>query len=144
MNCVLDYCTDFYSLGVTFFEMLIQTDLLTRRRNSQDLFYQQICPVYFGFADVVLQQAQQTTSAAEKTHQLKTAIERIDALKEGELQEYFQGDCLLPISSGKADLDQLLGQNAALFSPILLENRIELLLRLPDSVFYQKTQPVAL
>ncbi|MDM8558167.1 CHAT domain-containing protein [Candidatus Parabeggiatoa sp. HSG14] len=122
----------------------IQTELLTRRRNSQELFYQQIRPVYFGFADVLLQQAQQTTSEVEKKRLLKSAIDRIEVLKKGELQEYFQGDCLLPISSGEADLDQLLGQNTALFYPILLENRLELLLRLPGNIFHQETQPVAL
>jgi CHAT domain-containing protein len=123
----------------------IQTQLFVGQRNSQEIFYQHIRPVHFGLADVLLQQVALTDSPAEKAILLKEVIESIELLKESELQEYFQNECLLKKSKTSFKqqwLTQGLPKNTAVLYPILLVDRTELLLSLPNDVIYQATLPL--
>jgi CHAT domain-containing protein len=118
----------------------IQTELFVGQRNSQEVFYERIRPVYFGLADILLQQAAAATSPELKAELLEKAISSVEMLKESELQEYFQNDCISN-QSEEQKLDQILDKKTAILYPILLPNRTELLLRRPDGI-YQEVVPV--
>ncbi|MDM8561604.1 CHAT domain-containing protein [Candidatus Parabeggiatoa sp. HSG14] len=140
----------------------IQAELLIGQRDSQEVFYERIRPVYFDLADVLLQQATTTLSPHFHAQFLEQAINSIELLKEIELKEYFQDNCISygtslgPLKKTmkhflkykktqsdqpkkldekeKLDLSQILNKKTAIFYPILLPNRIELLLLMSDRI----------
>ncbi|EDN69085.1 TPR repeat containing protein [Beggiatoa sp. PS] len=125
----------------------IQTQMLIGQRNSQEVFREQIRPIYFGLADVLLQQAILTTSPDQKAKLLEETIKSVELLKESELQEYFQNECLLipskKSSSEEKALTKILVKNTAILYPILLPNRTELLLSFPDGHILQQVVPIS-
>ncbi len=120
----------------------IRTELTTGQRNAREMFYERIRPIYYGFADVLLQQAAAALSSSQKAKRLAQARNVIEQLKTAELQDYFQDECVLAQTS-ITTLDEHLAQQkhtAALY-PILLPDRTELLLSLPDGI-HQTVIPV--
>jgi CHAT domain-containing protein len=112
----------------------IRTQLSVGQRDRQEVFYERIRPVYYGFADVLLQQAQATSSPPQKAKWLNQARDIIEQLKAAELENYLQKDCM-SVQTPIALLDNLIRQkNTAVFYPVLLSDRAELLLSLPDGI----------
>ncbi|MBE9563217.1 MAG: CHAT domain-containing protein, partial [Proteobacteria bacterium] len=109
---------------------LVRQKLSIGQHNSQENFYQHIRPIYYGIADILLQQAQLAT---DKKDLLIQARDTIEQLKEAELQDYFQDECISAVKSKIKQLDNL-GDNTAVFYPILLENRIELLINIGEDL----------
>jgi len=120
----------------------IRRELSVGQRDRQAVFYERIRPVYYGFADVLLQQAQATSSPPQKAKWLNQARDIIEQLKAAELENYFQKDCV-SVQTPIALLDNLIRQkNTAVFYPVLLSDRAELLLSLPDGI-HQIVIPVS-
>ncbi len=129
----------------------IRTHLIIGQRDSTTAFYEEIRPVYYDLADVLLQQAAATSSqqarlltdeannTIEQARLLTEARKTIEQLKIAELQNYFQNECVSEI--GKTSLDRLDKHTAVLY-PILLTDRTELLLSLPDGI-HQFIVPVS-
>lgn len=94
--------------------------------------------LYFQLADLLLVQASQQTDKKSLLHEAKKIIERF---KEAELQDYFQDECLLERQRiyAKSNVEQTLPRQTAVLYPILFDNRIELLLSLPDDKVQQFT-----
>jgi len=111
----------------------IRLKMLHGHRDVQEIFRTRIKPVYFGLADVLLQQAARTDSPEKKTALLTQAQETLEQLKEAELQDYFQEECVSAIKTENFPLNQLDVQTAVLY-PILLPNRTELLLNSPEGI----------
>jgi CHAT domain-containing protein len=114
----------------------IRLELTVGQRNAKEVFYERIRPVYYGLADVLLQQSNRAATSQQKNELLIQARDAIELLKAVELQDYFHDECVssLPKTS-ISQLDQLAKQQyTAVFYPILLTNRIELLLSLPDGI----------
>jgi CHAT domain-containing protein len=114
----------------------IRLELAVGQRNAKEVFYERIRPIYYGLADVLLQQATQATTTQQKNQLLIQARDAVELLKAVELQNYFHDECVssLPKTS-ISQLDQLAKQQyTAVFYPILLKNRTELLLSLPDGI----------
>ena len=88
--------------------------------------------MYFELADLLLQQAQTGQSSAW----LKQAIETIESMKMIELQDYFQDDCVIQGSLKRSLLEEV-EQHTAVLYPILLDQRVELLLNLPNGTIKQ-------
>jgi CHAT domain-containing protein len=57
----------------------------------------------------------------------------MELLKGAELQDYFQDDCVAELKARTAGIDKLAPRTAALY-PIILKDRLELLLTLPDGM----------
>lgn len=111
----------------------IRADLTKGYKDTASLFYEQIRPVYFSLADVLLQQAALSKSSAQKTDMLKQARNTIEQLKIAELQDYFQDECVSSVKTKITLLDDLDKKTAVLY-PILLPDRTELLVSLPDGI----------
>ncbi|MCP4696562.1 MAG: CHAT domain-containing protein [Gammaproteobacteria bacterium] len=106
----------------------VRPDLLTGQRDTSDAFLRRIRPVYYDLADVLLQQAAQTVSPPEKSALLEEAIKTIEELKSAELQDYFQDDCVVAQRRKIRDITAVLPKNSAILYPMLLDDRLELLL----------------
>ncbi|MDM8569669.1 CHAT domain-containing protein, partial [Thiotrichales bacterium HSG1] len=105
---------------------LIRQKLTVGLHNSQENFYQHVQPIYYSIADILLQQASMVT---DKKDLLIQARDTIESLKEAELQDYFQDECISSVKDNIKQLDNL-GENTAVFYPILLKNRIELIINI--------------
>ena len=111
----------------------IRNSLIIGQRDFSDIFKTRIRPVYFSLADVLLKKAGKVTSAQQKATLLAQARSAVEQLKEAELQDYFQDECITAAKTRVTKLDRL-DDNTAVFYPILLPDRTELLLSLPDGI----------
>jgi CHAT domain-containing protein len=94
--------------------------------------YQQLRPLFFELADLLLQRAATDNNPATQQRDLQQARTTIEQLKTADLENYF-GDCVAASQS----VDEIKDTHAAVIYPILLEQRLELLVSLPR----QETPP---
>ncbi len=96
-------------------------------------FRQTVGPVYFGLVDLLLQRAASLQDRLQYEPYLVEAREAVELFKAVELQDYFQDDCVDTTRSKVAQLEGVT-QGAVVVYPILLPDRTELLLSLPDGL----------
>lgn len=96
-------------------------------------FRESIGPVYSELADLLLEHSGSTGDAKRVSQYLVDARSTMELLKGAELQDYFQDDCVAALRARTAGIDQLAPRTAALY-PIILKDRLELLLTLPDGM----------
>lgn len=118
----------------------IRPDLYTHYAGEQPSFREAIGPLFFELADLLLQRTRETTNADAIQDDLIAARETIEQLKVVELEDYFQDDCVAELQAKTTWLDQI-DESTAIFYPILLDDRLELLLSLPNGI-KQFTVPV--
>ena len=104
-------------------------------------FRESVGPVYFQLADLLLERSGTLSDPKQVTQHLVDARSAVEVLKGAELQDYFQDDCVTALRARTAGIDRLASNTAALY-PIILENRLELLLSLPDGM-HRYTSPVS-
>lgn len=100
---------------------------------SQAVLRETAAPLYFELADLLLQRARSRTDVTAANSDLLEARDHIESLKAAELQDYFRDDCVTELQSRTVRLEQVGGRTAILY-PIMLEDRLELLLTLPDGL----------
>jgi CHAT domain-containing protein len=103
--------------------------------NITKTFREQFAPIYFELADLLLSQA-----ALSRDKLLRQAIETIEDFKKAELQDYFQSDCFA-FDAECSDLETILDAQTAILYPIVLPDRLELLLQRADGLI-QATVPI--
>ena len=129
----------------------IRSDILTSNRDFQINFQEIIQPIYRKLAELKLENTEQVASLQNKSsiksniiasetlndvnQNLIAAREIIDSLKLAELQNYFGNECILSAIREK-QIDDLLGNNTAVFSSIILENNTAIILELPNKKTY--------
>ncbi len=84
-------------------------------------------------ADLLLQRAAGQAAPAARDADLRAARDTMEALKTAEVRDYFRDDCITALQSRTVTLDRPPPHTAVLY-PILLPNRLELLLSTPDSL----------
>ncbi len=89
--------------------------------------------IFFELADLSLQLADKTQDQAQVRSHLVRAREAVELFKASELRDYFQDDCVDMLRSRTTSLDQVSKTTAVLY-PILLPDRTELLVSLPDGL----------
>lgn len=113
----------------------LRSDLATVRADLQFSFRDNVEPVYREFVGLLLQSEPGQEPSADK---LAQAREVIESLQLAELDNYFQAACL----QGKpVSIDQLDAKSAVLY-PIILADRLELILSLPQGQFRHYSRPV--
>jgi CHAT domain-containing protein len=110
----------------------IRQEMTIGYRNTLQSFRERIGPIYFELADLLLQQAAKLNDT-EKETRLKEAIETIELFKTAELQDYFQDECVVS-QSKRTLLDKGIAPFMAVVYPILLPDRTEILLNLPQGI----------
>jgi CHAT domain-containing protein/predicted negative regulator of RcsB-dependent stress response len=96
-------------------------------------FRETIGPVYFELVDLLLQRAGAVRNPDEIAPYLIEARETVELFKAAELRDYFRDDCVDTALSKVTKLD-VVSQKAVVVYPILLPDRIELLLSLPSGL----------
>ncbi len=117
----------------------IRGDILTANRDLQLDFRDVIQPIYRKLAELKLEQIDEKISFQQKGNkQVKENNDRlteartiIDSLRLAELQNYFGNECILAAIRPQ-QVDELLGDDTAVFSSIILENEAVILLNLPN------------
>ncbi len=105
----------------------IRTSLTNGQRNVNEVFYERIRPIYYSLAGALLKKAKQLPPDSDQKKQLLIkARDAIEQLKEAELQDYFQDECVSAVKTQITELKNL-DENTAVLYPILLPDRIELL-----------------
>lgn len=113
----------------------IRSDLIATSPDLQFSFRESVEPVYRQFVDLLLQRSPSTPSQAD----LKQAREVIESLQLAELDNFFRTACLEGQSVAIDKVDQT---EAAVIYPIILKDRLEVLLSLPGESLRQYTASV--
>jgi CHAT domain-containing protein len=96
-------------------------------------FRESVGPLFAELADLLLDQSGRLSDAKVASSYLAEARSTMELFKGAELQDYFQDDCVAALRARTTGIDQLAPQTAALY-PIILKDRLELLLTLPDGM----------
>jgi len=120
----------------------IRTQLFIGQRNGLEVLEQRIRPVYVGLADLLLQKAATAPTAHAKLTLLIQARETVEKMKVIELQQYYQDSCISAVQAEMTELERGLDAHTAILYPILLPDRTELLLTVPQEGLLQVVVPV--
>jgi CHAT domain-containing protein len=96
-------------------------------------FRDSIGPVYSELADLLLERSASLSDPKLAAQHLVDARSTMELFKGAELQDYFQDDCVTALRARTTGIDRLAPRTAALY-PIILKDRLELLLTLPDGM----------
>jgi CHAT domain-containing protein/Tfp pilus assembly protein PilF len=103
-------------------------------------FRDTVGPVYFELVDLLLQRAATFPERVRYEPYLSEARQTVELFKAAELRDYFQDDCVEAARARVTSLD-VVSQTAVIVYPILLPDRLELLVSLPSGL-EQFTVPV--
>jgi len=114
----------------------IQGNLASAAANAQFSFQESIEPLYYEYVSLLLETSQNTDQV-----KLKRAQSVIESLKIAELANFFRNDCLTARANDITRIDQ----TAAVMYIIPLEDRLEVILNLPNGKLkrYTTTLPIA-
>ena len=115
---------------------LLRTDLTAVNREVQFNFRDSVEPIYRQSVELLLQQKGEAKPDLDKVRQ------RIEALQLAELDNYFREACL---NNQFVVLDKVVDNDnpdTAIFYPIILDNRLEIVLKLPKKQLIHKTNVV--
>jgi CHAT domain-containing protein len=90
-------------------------------------------PLFFEFADLLLQRAALTEEGPASQGYLKAARDAVEASKAAELRDYFRDECVDALQAHTTTLDAISKTTAVLY-PIIFADRTELLVSLPTGL----------
>ena len=96
-------------------------------------FRRAVAPVYNEFVDALLQRAGHLGDAAAGAPLLLEARATIEQFKAAELRDYFRDECVTDLEAKTTRLEAV-APNAAVIYPIILPQRLELLVSLPSGL----------
>jgi CHAT domain-containing protein len=103
-------------------------------------FRETVGAVYFELADLLLRGSERDVDPQHREAILREARDTVELFKVAELQDYFQDDCVQAARSQATGLE-LVSKTAAVIYPIMLQDRLEILVSLPSGMV-RKTVPV--
>jgi len=89
--------------------------------------------LYLALADLLLKQSENTTDSSQLEASLREARNAIEMLKGAELEDYFRDNCVAALKAKTSGIDQL-GERTAAIYPIILADRLEILVSLPTGM----------
>ena len=128
-RAIAAYQTAFQSL------QSLRYDLAATTPDQQFSFRESVEPVYRDYVDLLLRSTDEPNPA-----RLQQAREVIESLQVAELNNFFQSACIEGQTVALEDVDQT---NAAVVYPIILNNRLEVIVSLPDRSLQQHTVQVS-
>jgi len=96
-------------------------------------FREAVGPVFFELVDLLLQTAPESSELAAQQARLLEVRETVDLLKAAELRDYFRDECVDALESKIEGLEQV-SPSAVVIYPVILPDRLELLLTFPAGV----------
>lgn len=107
----------------------LRKDLVTLNSDVQFSFRDRVEPVYRQYVDLLLQPE---TNRPVNPNYLKQARNAIEALQLSELENFFQEACLEARPQQIDEIVDKIDPTAAVIYPIILPNRLEIILKLPN------------
>lgn len=114
---------------------------LSSQQNNNSVFKEEISPLYLELTDLLLLSSNKLSDPKKIQDNLIAARNTMEQLKAAELQDYFKDNCVAALEQRIRPLDNI-GIQTAVIYPILLGNRIEILLSLADGL-KRFTVPIA-
>jgi CHAT domain-containing protein/Tfp pilus assembly protein PilF len=111
----------------------IRQEMSTCYGSPRISFRESVEPIYFGFVDLLLQQAASMHKREQVEPYLLEARETVELLKVAELRDYFQDECMGAARFRITRLD-VVSKSAVVIYPVVLPDRTELLLSLPTGL----------
>jgi CHAT domain-containing protein len=136
-----DQAIDAYRAAVRTLQP-IRYDIAASYGDRTSAFREIIGPLYFELVDLLLRQTRLASDTSDKSTRetLQEARIIVEQFKTAELEDYFQDDCVAALQSRTSGLDQLESHTAVIY-PIILQDRTELIVSLPEGI-KQFTVPV--
>ncbi|OCQ96591.1 hypothetical protein BCD64_01460 [Nostoc sp. MBR 210] len=113
---------------------LLRNDLVAINREVQFSFQEGVEPVYRELVSLLLQNSPYQEDAAANQQNLKTARDVIESLQLAELDNFFRTACL---DAKPVQIDEI-DPKAAVIYPIILRDRLEVIVSLPNKAKNQK------
>jgi tetratricopeptide (TPR) repeat protein len=111
----------------------IRQEMSTCYGNPQISYRESVEPIYFGFADLLLQHVASMKKPEQVEPFLMEAREAVELLKVAELRDYFQDECMGAARFRITRLD-VISKTAVAVYPLVLQDRIEVLANFPSGL----------
>lgn len=111
----------------------IRQEMSTCYGNPQISYRESVEPIYFGFADLLLQHVASMEKPEQVEPFLMEAREAVELLKVAELRDYFQDECMGTARFRITRLD-IVSKTAVAVYPLVLQDRIEVLANFPSGL----------
>ena len=133
----VDRAINHYRTAVTALDRLRPTliDAATPLSASTDLR-----SPYIELADLILRRASGSTASEDRQRDLEEARQIVERYRSTELTDYFQDECVTDLLATARPVDQLAARTAVLY-PIIMADRLAMLISLPDGL-QQRSMPV--
>lgn len=118
----------------------VRRNLLATSSDLQFSFRESVEPVYRELVDLLLQQAEGENQAVTSQNNLKQARQIIESLQLAELDDFFRTACL---EGQTVELDTVDQTDTAVIYPIILRDRLAVIVSLPGHPLQQYLAPVA-
>ena len=132
----LDEAIDYYRQAVTTLAALRKDILATPIRRHLS-FRSSVGAVYYELADLLLTRAKTSgVSGLENSMppDLLEARDTIEQLKAAEIEDYFSDECVTALENKKVALDKEVDGKTVVIYPIILKDRLELLVSSPEKM----------
>jgi CHAT domain-containing protein len=113
----------------------IRGDIPVDYQDGRSSFRETLQPVYLGLADLLIQQSETTEDRETAQNLLKNARNTVELIKKTELEDYFNNRCNIQ-SLPEIEIETIAPRTAALY-PVVFDDRLELLISLPDGIFHK-------
>ena len=111
------------------------------RINNKSDFRNEAGLLYMNLADLLLKNIANIKDNSNIENELKQVRATVEMLKGAELEDYFRDDCVAALKKKTKGIDNI-GKRTAAIYPIIFQDRLEILLSLPDGMKHY-TVPVS-
>jgi CHAT domain-containing protein/Tfp pilus assembly protein PilF len=111
----------------------IRPELVAGYMGRRGDFREDTGQLYLGLADLLLKRAATHAGTPAGEADLREVRATVELFKGAELADYFQDDCVAALKAKTTGIDSL-GERTAAIYPIILPDRLEILLSLPDGM----------
>lgn len=111
----------------------IRPELMAGYMGRRGDFREETGQLYLGLADLLLKRAATHAGTPAGEADLREVRATVELLKGAELADYFQDDCVAALKAKTTGIDSL-GEHTVAIYPIILPDRLEILVSLPDGM----------
>lgn len=126
---------DAYRRAIAHIEAIRQ-DIPVFYQHGRSSFRETLEPVYLGLADLLLQKSRNGETNTQLL--LREVRQTVELIKKTELEDYFHGRCALPDIG--LDTKKTLSPRTATLYPIVLADRLELLVNIGATIYQQSVK----
>ncbi|MDM8518332.1 CHAT domain-containing protein, partial [Desulfobacterales bacterium HSG16] len=110
----------------------IRTEFFIGFREHKKSFEEDVKPVYFGLAQLLMEQPENRIGESDASEFLIRAGDTMEMLKKAELQDFYRDECLEALDTGETE--KQIPSGTAVIYPIALPDYLSLLLIFPDGM----------